>query len=102
MAFIKPFNGIRYNLEKAVLKQVIAPPYDIISDKMRESLEIKSPYNIVRLLLPQGEDKYKNAKKILDSWLAVGVLIKDNKPFFYLYEQEYEVDGKKLSRTGIV
>lgn len=102
MAFIKPFNGIRYNLEKAVLKQVIAPPYDIISDKMRESLEIKSPYNIVRLLLPQGEDKYKNAKKILDSWLAEGVLIKDNKPCFYLYEQEYEVDGKKLSRTGIV
>lgn len=102
MAFIKPFKGIRYNLEKAVLKQVIAPPYDVISDKMRETLEIKSPYNIVKLLLPQGEDKYRNARKMLDSWIEEGILIKDDKPCFYLYEQEYELYGKKYNRSGFI
>jgi len=76
MAIIKPFKGIRYNLEKAVLKQVIAPPYDIISEKNRESLEVKSPYNIVKLILPQGEDKYRQAKKTLDAWISNNILIK--------------------------
>ena len=102
MALIKPFRGIRYNLEKAVLKQVIAPPYDVISDKMREALEIKSPYNIVKLILPQGEDKYNQAKKVLDNWINDEILIKDNKPCFYLYEQEYVFDNTKYNRTGII
>lgn len=102
MALIKPFKGIRYNLEKAVLKQVISPPYDIISDKMRDTLEIKSPYNIVKLILPQGEDKYKHAKKVLDNWIKDGILLEDSKPCFYLYEQEYVFGNQKYNRTGFI
>jgi uncharacterized protein (DUF1015 family) len=102
MALIKPFRGIRYNLEKAVLKQVISPPYDIISDKMRDTLEIKSPYNIVKLILPQGEDKYKHAKKVLDNWIKDGILLEDSKPCFYLYEQEYVFGNQKYNRTGFI
>jgi uncharacterized protein (DUF1015 family) len=103
MAYVKPFKGIRYNLEKTVLKQVIAPPYDVISDKMRETLLIKSPYNIVNVLLPQdSNDKYKRAKNILDDWLREGILIQDKDPSFYLYEQEFESEGEKYKRTGFI
>ena len=102
MVYIKPFKGLRYNLEKAVLKQAIAPPYDIISDKRRESLEIKSHYNIVKLILPQGEDKYRRAKETLDSWMNDHILIKDKVPCFYLYEQEYTFANQKYTRTGFI
>lgn len=102
MAYIKPFKGLRYNLEKTMLKQVIAPPYDIISKDMREALEIKSPYNIVKLILPEGENKYAGAAHLLDTWQSEEILLKDELMSFYLYEQEYEFDHKRYSRIGFI
>jgi len=102
MVYIKPFKGVRYNLEKSLLKNVIAPPYDVISKEMKESLLTKSPYNIVKLILPEGEDKYETAAKEYREWKDEGILIKDQTPSFYIYEQEYEYDGTVYVRTGFV
>jgi len=49
MAIVKPFKGVRYNLEKVKYDDVIAPPYDVISDSLLEELYGKSDYNIVRI-----------------------------------------------------
>ncbi|MDY6820422.1 MAG: DUF1015 domain-containing protein [Deferribacterota bacterium] len=102
MVDIRPFKGLRYNLEKAVLKNVIAPPYDVIGEKAREKLELKSPYNIVRLTLPQGERKYEKARELLNKWKSEDVLVYDKKPCLYLYEQQYVYNNKNYTRTGFV
>ncbi|UOD35020.1 DUF1015 domain-containing protein [Deferribacteraceae bacterium V6Fe1] len=102
MVYVKPFKGVRYNLEKSLLKNVIAPPYDVISKEMKESLLTKSPYNIVKLILPEGEDKYEMAAKEYKEWKEEGILIKDQNPSFYIYEQEYEYAGTVYVRTGFV
>ena len=45
---IKPLNAIVYNQEKVKINEVIAPPYDVISEKYRDELYERSPYNITR------------------------------------------------------
>ncbi|KAA0257741.1 DUF1015 domain-containing protein [Deferribacter autotrophicus] len=102
MVMVKPFKGVRYNLEKTLLKQVLAPPYDVISEEQKEILKLKSPYNVVRLILPDGENKYEEAARLYNEWKKEGILIKDSEPSFYLYEQEYEYEGKKYVRTGFI
>jgi len=99
---VRPFRGVRYNLEKALLKHVVSPPYDVISENEKESFKTKSPYNVVRLILPEGKDKYSNAGKLYNQWKSEKVLVKDDVPSFYVYEQEYQYEGKKYVRTGFV
>ncbi|MBZ4643251.1 MAG: hypothetical protein PWQ25_1877 [Deferribacteres bacterium] len=102
MVYVKPFKGVRYNLEKSLLKNVIAPPYDVISGEMREKLLTKSPYNIVKLILPEGDDRYEKAAKEYKTWKEEGILVKDQVPAFYIYEQEYEYEGTTYVRTGFI
>ena len=102
MVTVKPFRGVRYNLEKALLKNVVSPPYDVISEDEKEAYKTKSPYNVVKLILPEGEDKYENASKIYNQWKSERVLIKDESPSYYVYEQEYQYEGKNYVRTGFV
>lgn len=102
MVCVKPFRGVRYNLEKTLLKQVIAPPYDVIDSNLRDLLVGKSPFNIVQIDLPVGEDKYKKAGDLYKNWKEAHVLIKDPSPSYYIYEQEYEYEGKTYIRTGFI
>lgn len=103
MSIVRPLAGVRYNLEEVLLKNVIAPPYDVISPEMKEELKAKCPHNVVTMDLPDGdEDKYANAAKIYKELLDKGILKQDVKPGFYVYEQIYEFGGKEYVRTGFV
>ncbi|MDR2884831.1 MAG: DUF1015 domain-containing protein [Deferribacteraceae bacterium] len=102
MAIVRPFKGVRYNLEKVLLKQVIAPPYDVISNEYRANLVNRSAYNVVNIDLPIGEDRYVHAAQLYQSWLQDKVLIKEQTPSLYMYEQEYEYGGKSYIRTGFI
>ncbi len=109
MAVVKPFAGVRYNPEKVNLDEVVAPPYDVISEEEQERLYQSSPYNVVRLILGkiyeennEGQNRYTRAKEYLDNWLSEGVLIKDS-PAFYFIEQEYTLEtGRRLKRKGFI
>ena len=46
MAIVRPFRGVRYNTEQVLLKNVITPPYDVITPEMRASYVAKSHYNV--------------------------------------------------------
>jgi len=82
---------------------VIAPPYDVIDAHLRESFLSKCPYNIVQIDLPiGGEDRYEKAAEAYKTWKETGVLVKDPEPAYYIYEQEYEYNGKNYTRTGFV
>lgn len=103
MSSVKPFKAIKYNAEKVLLKQVITPPYDVITPEMRDRFLNKSPYNVVRIDLPVGDDeRYKIAGSTYRKWKDEKVLTKADKPGFYLYEQIYEIAGKQYTRSGFV
>ncbi len=108
MVDIVPFSGYLYNQEKTgPIDQVIAPPYDVISPDAQEKLYAKSPYNVVRLILgkqsPDDTDqdnRYTRAAAVFNDWIASGVLTKDPAPAFYVYSQDYNFQGRQLSRMG--
>ena len=74
MAEIQPIRALRYDLDRTGgLQDVVAPPYDVIDDAQRAALEARSPYNVVRIDLPEGgEDRYDRAAALLDEWRAEG------------------------------
>lgn len=89
MAKIKAFKGIRYNPDKVNIADVVTQPYDKITPERQDAYYEKSEYNICRIILGKGEDKYDQAKSSFDSWLNSGILIQDPSPAIYPYFQEY-------------
>lgn len=100
MATIKGFHGLRY--QSGDLNTLVCPPYDIISEEQREEFIRKNPHNIIRLELPKGENRYKEAGGILKDWLSENVLAQDSKDGIYVYEMEFTANGKKNSVKGFV
>lgn len=99
---IKPLNALVYNQNKVEIKDVIAPPYDVISEKYRDELYKRSPYNITRLILSNAEDPYKDASETFRKWLDEKVLIKTDKPVIFYLLQKYKLNGKEITRKGFI
>ncbi|MBU1262662.1 DUF1015 domain-containing protein [bacterium] len=109
MAKIHPFRGIFYNQEKVEIPSVVAPPYDIISCVEQEAFYQANQYNIIRLILGKGylndteeNNRYTRAKEFKTNWKKEGVLIEEETPSFYLYQQEWALDGKEGVMSGII
>ena len=106
---IKPLNAIVYNQEKVNITDVIAPPYDVISDKYRDELEARSEFNFVKLILANNStdlndknNRYNEAYKNYKKWLDEGILVKTDKPCILYVIQNYEKNGKKITRKGFI
>ncbi|MCI0412383.1 DUF1015 domain-containing protein [bacterium] len=104
MAEIRAFQGLCYNPAKIEqISDVIAPPYDVISPEQKEQLLQRSPYNIVRLILPDGEEPYRNANRIVQSWMQQQVLLPDAAPSIYCYHQTFKTpEGEERTRKGFL
>jgi uncharacterized protein (DUF1015 family) len=104
MAEIRPFRGLCYNLAKIdQLADVIAPPYDVISPEQKKELQKKSPYNIVNLILPDGENPYESARNTLDQWIQAQILRPDPEPSIYCYHQIFRTaEGEEKIRKGFL
>lgn len=102
MAQIKPIKALRYTNKAGLLSLNVCPPYDIISDEERVSLIKGSPYNLVRLEKPEGENKYQLASDLLEQWLASGILERDKEECIYVYGEDFEVKGERFSLKGII
>lgn len=99
---IQPLNAIVYNQEKVDIKDVIAPPYDVISDKYRDELYQRSPYNITRLILSNAENPYIDAKKSFENWLSDKILINTDMPVIFYLVQKYKINDKEITRKGFI
>src|SRR5574341_2391471 len=100
MAEILPFSALRYSKEKVGdLSRVTAPPYDIITPQIQETLHGRHPYNIVRLIRGKGENFHEEADVLLKRWGEEGVLVRDPQPGVYLYRHRYKVFGRGPTRT---
>ena len=106
MADIYSFKGIRYNTQKIDdLENVVTPPYDKIDSRDRKAFLQKSPYNIIRLILGEGEhqkQEYDRAANYFQDWLQKKVLTREQESSIYVYHQDYCVDGVKKTRKGFV
>jgi uncharacterized protein (DUF1015 family) len=111
MASIVPFRGIRYAANRGrSLGQLLAPPYDLVSQEQRDELLRRSPHNIIHLTL--GEDrpgdgpqanKYTRAAESWAAWAAQGVVKQDPTPSIYPLEQTFWApDGRNLRRRGFM
>ncbi|MEA2842891.1 MAG: hypothetical protein QOJ69_562 [Actinomycetota bacterium] len=106
MATFLPFAGVRYDLDRVDLVDVVAPPYDVIDAAARARLEARSPYNAVRVELADdrdGEQRYEAIRRRLDGWMAEGILRRDPEPGFYVYRMGWHDDqGRALQTTGVL
>jgi uncharacterized protein (DUF1015 family) len=105
MAEIHPLRAVRYEPETAgPLEAVIAPPYDVIDDALREALKAQSPYNVVEIDLPRapdGGDPYAHAGETYAAWQEDGILVRDAEPALWVLEQRYTApDGGERLRRG--
>jgi uncharacterized protein (DUF1015 family) len=102
----EPFAGVRYDLDRVDLDDVVAPPYDVIGPEAQAALEARSPYNVVRVDLPREEgglDRYSTARRLFDEWMAAGVLRTDPEPGFYAYRMGYhDPDGASRQIVGVL
>ncbi len=109
MAEIIPFRGLLYDVSKVSIGEVVAPPYDIISDERREWLYRQSPYNIVRIDFGKEEpgddetgNRYSRARRYLDTWIKDGILTHSDQPSFYVYEMIYTIHGVRKRLAGFL
>jgi uncharacterized protein (DUF1015 family) len=107
LAKIAPARGLHYNPRKiADLSRVATPPYDVIAPEEEGRYRGRDPYNIIRLILPVGEggvDRYQEAAHYVQEWEKEGVLIKDEKPSLYPYQQVFtSPSGTIQKRNGFI
>ena len=105
MVDISPFRGLVYNNKKTGdLSNLISPPYDVISGNLRKKLISSDHHNIVNLILPEGRsnNKYDNAKDLLNDWINEEILQFDEDRSYYMIEIGFSVGGKAKSIKGFI
>jgi uncharacterized protein (DUF1015 family) len=104
MAEIQPLKALHYDPEKTGgLQDVVSPPYDVIDAEQRAQLISRSPFNVVEIDLPQGDDPYGNAARTLHAWRQEGIVTEDDELAIWVLEQDYTgPDGKQRTRTGFL
>jgi uncharacterized protein (DUF1015 family) len=100
---ISAFHGYRYAARGRDLSHLIAPPYDQISPETQQRLYDMDPHNVVRVTYPKDTaDKYQQARRVLDQWMADGVWQREAAPAIYPYHQTYRVGGDTVTRMGFI
>lgn len=100
MVEIRPFKGIRFTKKAGKLEDLVAQPYDKITEEMQEMYYAKSAYNYCRLTLPIEENRYEISKQRVEKWFSEEIFKQDEKPGFYVYFQDFELFGKNHIRKG--
>lgn len=97
MADVQPFRAVRYADPRPT---VVAPPYDVISAAEREQLLARDPVNVAHLTLAADE---ASAGELYRDWLLSGVLVRDERPAVWAWEQDVPAaDGARRVRRGVV
>src|SRR5438128_2167284 len=110
MADVRAFRGLRYAPRQVGdLSAVVCPPYDVISAGEAAELRAASPYNAIRLELPEpepgdseGATRYRRAAETLAGWQSEGALLRDVEPRLYAIEETFGWQGATHRRRGIM
>ena len=107
---ILPFRPYVYDVKCAgEIKNLTAPPYDIISKELQNELYERSLYNIIRLEYGKeldgdgdNENKYTRASRLFNEWAGKCILKRAAKNAIYIYSQIFNIDGTEYERTGFM
>jgi uncharacterized protein (DUF1015 family) len=101
VAEIRPFRALRYDEDRAgPIASLLALPYDVIGPVERESYLAASPFNVVRLILPDSPQK---AARLFADWQRDGILVQEEQEAVWWLRQDYEgPDGVRRTRQGLV
>ena len=110
MAEIIPFRGILYNPIKIDnMANVVAPPFDIISEKEQLEYHESHPHNIIRLTLGKTNEndnstnnRYTRAANCFNKWLSEHIMERDKIPAFYLTAMEFPFENRRVTRYGLI
>ena len=109
MADVCAFPAIHYATATGDVTTRIAPPYDVLSEGVKQALLKRDPANIVAVDLPHTPPKnvgpveaYQRAGELLRAWLAGGVLVRESGPAVYPYAQTFEHAGQRYVRRGFI
>ncbi|MDP8202628.1 MAG: DUF1015 family protein [Candidatus Tenebribacter burtonii] len=93
MAKIKPFMGVRPAADKIL--EVASPPYDVLNSAEARQEVIGKPNSFLHVVKPEidlpedtdvySDEVYQKGRENLYKMLNEGILIQDEKPYFYLY-----------------
>jgi uncharacterized protein (DUF1015 family) len=103
MADVQPLAALHYDQDVAgTLQRLVAPPYDVIDPEQRAQLAARSPHNVVRIDLPEGDDPYAEAARLFAAWQDEGAVVRDDTAAYWALIQDYTgPDGRALTRRGI-
>ena len=106
MALVFPFRAYRYNQDRVVFERVLTQPYDKISPAMQDKYYAADPHNLIPIekgrVFPNDTPQnnvYTRASRTLESWIREKVIVADPAPAFYVYFQDYAVQGTNERRT---
>ncbi|MFA5368362.1 MAG: DUF1015 domain-containing protein, partial [Dehalococcoidia bacterium] len=110
MAVVKPFRGLRYNLDLVRdLSTVITPPYDVISTAEQLRYHKLDPHNVIRLDYGVDEpkdtpndNKYTRAAGYVKQWLDEGILTREERPALYLVKHRFTHNDHVYSRLSLM
>lgn len=110
MAEIIPFRGILYNPRKInEMADIVAPPFDIISDQEQLEYHESHPHNIIRLTLGKTHEsdtstnnRYTRSADCFNKWLSEHIMELDKTPAFYLTAMEFPFENREVARYGLI
>jgi uncharacterized protein (DUF1015 family) len=112
MAQIYPFRAWRYSPSAVRLDEVVTQPYDKITPAMQQAYYLRSPFNLVRIILglpeqgdaERGESVYTRAARDFRAWREQGVLAQEVAPCIFAYSQRFKVPGSDAvkERRGFI
>ncbi|HUY62114.1 MAG TPA: DUF1015 domain-containing protein [Candidatus Dormibacteraeota bacterium] len=109
MARVIPFRGLRYDPNVVELGDVLAPPYDVVDDDLRQQLMARALQNVIRFEAgpslpddrPGVRDRYTRARDHLAAWRTSGAVLEERGPALYLYSHAFRPPGGgPLERIG--
>ncbi len=110
MTLVRPFAALRPEAEHAAA--VVAPPYDVVSTAEARELVAGRPNSFLRISRPEidlpsdtdpySQDVYARGAENLKRLTALGLLIRDPSPGYYVYRMrtgEHEQTGVALTAS---
>ena len=109
MPKLTPIHAVTYNTaSNRDLSTRITPPYDVLDEQRKQTLLARDPHNIVAIDLPVTPPKtvgpdaaYRQAACCLQQWMDQGVLIRDETPAVFAYQQSFWWQDQQQCRRGL-
>ncbi len=99
-----PFPALRYSDRR--IDDLIAPPYDVLSETDLDELGGRSRWNITHVDVPResaGTGRYDAAAATLREWVEAGVMGYDDSPTFTIYRMRFtDASGTPRDIAGVL